>query len=256
MTRQSRTRGGSVRNKILATIVVLGGVAAVAGMSVTAATASTTHAKAARTHTAPTCPSGDSGSSAYCTCPSGDSGSTAYCTCPKGDSGSTAYCTCPKGDSGSTAYCTCPKGDSGASGYCSVSPQEPPTVGGWKFWWKKHHHEFGLRFRLKKGIDGAPDLKSFVCNLPSGLSFVKLGKHSKLSSHSNAEYVRLSAHSLKIELKKAVASVTVTMPPGFVVESDAFVASVKHKVMPLTFTLGVTDTSGHSTQLAFTVKHP
>ena len=219
-----------MRNKFLTTIVVLGGFAAVAGMSVTAATASTTHAHAARTHTASTCPSGNSGSS--------------------------AYCTCPKGNSGSSAYCTCPKGDSGASGYCSILPQGPPTVGNWKLRWKKHHTEFSLSFRLKKGIDGAPDIKSFVCELPSGLSFVKLGgKKNSLSSHSEAKYVRLSSRSVKIELKKAVASITVQMPPGFIVESRAFVASVKHKVVPLTFKLGVTDTSGRSTQLAFTVKH-
>ena len=112
-----------------------------------------------------------------------------------------------------------------------------------------------MSFRLSKGIDGAPDIKSFVCELPTGLSFAKLhGKTSKLSSHSQTKYVRLSSHSVKIELKKAVASITVQMPPGFIVESKAFVASVKHKVEPLTFKLAVTDTNGRSTRLAFTIK--
>ena len=45
-----------MRIKLLTAIVVLGGFAAVAGMSVTAATASTTHAHASKAHWASTCP--------------------------------------------------------------------------------------------------------------------------------------------------------------------------------------------------------
>jgi hypothetical protein len=254
-----------VKNKILAMVVALTGLACLA--MVPATSARTTSRATPHTQS---CPSGTTAVGDYCSCPAGTAVGD-YCTsCPSGTnvgdycsncpSGTTAvsdYCTCPSGTSVAD-YCTCPAG-SAVGDYCeNLSPEQSPTVYGEHLWGAKHAMYSGpaLKFHLKRGLGGAPQLTTYTCYLPQGLSYVKsfVERRSDVSLR-NAGRIAVSARTLRVTLRASVSSMLVYFKNKSLTESRKLRSELASgRVKSLKFRVSVTDALGKTTLLSFIVK--
>lgn len=102
-----------------------------------------------------------------------------------------------------------------------------------------------LRFKLTRGSD-APNLKSLVVSLPRGLSFNKK-KLAKGISVSAPHTLKLRGGTLAVTLKRAVATVSVTIKGPALVESKQLARNRRsHAAGPQHAQITVTDADGRS----------
>jgi hypothetical protein len=226
----------------LAVVVALGGFASLAALTVTTAQASTAHA----TTTTP----------ADKLCSPGTTNTT-YCAyyCPSGTLVG-QYCE----DIATPAITT-----------NTVLPQGPPTEFDAVFWGAKFKLSFlgelihgrivtgptvtkkgpALKFHVKAGINGAPNLRSLTLTLPAGLTFTK----QFLTLAVDGPIRTLTSHTMKLTFRGAgVTSFLVYLKKHSMLESSKLrneLASGKLKTVP--FGLSVTDVAGTTTRLSFSV---
>jgi hypothetical protein len=214
-----------VRNKILAVVVALAGFGAAAAIPMSAGAAST-----------PTAPSK--------LCPAGVT-NVAYCTnyCPQGTLVG-AYC--------ETVTTTTTGTTTTANG--GVLPQGPPTVFSWIMWGSKNHIYRGpaLKFHLRSGINGAPDLKTMVMHLPSGLTFTpKAIDDISVGGHA----LKTTKTSMTVTLRTPLPNLYVYVKNHLMIESKKLRSElISGKVKTLLFHVTVTDAKGLATNLTFSVK--
>jgi hypothetical protein len=258
----------------LAVIVSLGGFASLAVVSATAAQAATTTTV---TPADTLCPAGTK-------IPAGTKNPLVYCQyyCPSGtlvSQYSTASGTVNIGE-----YCESSSGSSSTSTSTTVSsagttvlPQGPPTEFDAVLWGTKFKlvplTSFGqaikgkfptgyilnsvtpkgpdLKFHIKSGINGAPLLKSLTLKLPKGLSFTK----QELTLAVNGPERFVNSNTLRLVFRGGgVASFLVYLKKHSMLETLALRNALSSgKIKKLTFGLTVTDVSGRSTALSFSV---
>jgi hypothetical protein len=212
-----------VRNKILAVVVALAGFGVAAAIPMSAGAAST-------------------GTAPSLLCPAGVT-NVAYCTayCPQGTLVG-AYC-----ETVSTPSTITPAG--------TVLPQGPPTVFDWIMWGSKHkiHRGPALKFHVKSGINGAPDLKAMVVHLPSGLSFVTKGAKAGISVGGHA--LTTTKTTMTVKLRYALPNLYVYIKNHVMTESSKLRHElIMGKIKTLLFHVTVTDAKGLATNLTFSVK--
>jgi hypothetical protein len=209
-----------VRNKILAVVVALAGFGAAAAIPMSAGAAST--------GTAPSeiCAPGVT--------------NVAYCT---------AYC-----PSGTLVGAYCETVSTPGITPAVVLPQGPPTVFDWIMWGSKHkiHRGPALKFHVKSGINGAPDLKLMVVHLPSGLTFTsKAIDDISVGGHA----LKTTKTSMTVTLRTALPNLYVYIKNHLMIESSKLRSElISGKIKTLIFHVTVTDAKGLATNLTFSVK--
>jgi hypothetical protein len=110
-----------------------------------------------------------------------------------------------------------------------------------------------LRFKLNKGANNPPKLKSFTVSLPGGLSFAKT-RRGKGISISGAHTVKLRGGKLFVTLRHGANSVTVKLSGPALKESNHLrQLARKHKLGRLKVRLAVTDVQGNTTNVTLKV---
>jgi hypothetical protein len=118
---------------------------------------------------------------------------------------------------------------------------------------KKIYRGPALKFHVKSGINGAPDLKKMVLHLPSGLTFVTKGVKAGISVGGHA--LKASKTSMTVTLRSALPTLYVYVKNHVMLESKKLRHElISGKVKTLTFHVTVTDAKGLATNLAFSVK--
>jgi hypothetical protein len=116
-----------------------------------------------------------------------------------------------------------------------------------------------LKFTIHQGAHAAK-LKSLVVKLDGGLKFVrKFNKKERGFKVSGGEVQTAKIHAgrLVITLKSAVSSLTVTLGPPALQESDRLRKQAnRHKVKLLNVSVGVTDVNHLTTQLTLAFRRP
>jgi hypothetical protein len=183
----------------------------------------------------------------------GSTGTAPSLLCPAGAT-NVAYCTnyCPQGTLVG-AYCETVSTPTTSTVTAAIAPQGPPTVFSWVMWGSKNkiHRGPALKFHVKSGINGAPDLKLLVLQLPSGLTFAK-GAITGISVGGHK--LTITRHSMTVQLRSALPNLYIYIKNHMMIESSKLRHELSTgKIKTLTFKASVTDLKGLVTNLAFTV---